>query len=188
MACSNLILERVIEKLKNDIAKGDLSGVEDNYRNGVECEKFLMEMISDCGASHIFRTPGSRSKFDVIAIENKQRGVIFHFIQVKSSGSKDNIKKYNDNLKSEMTKQARRLRKLAGIKVVDHSISWVRIYNPENGEKELVDITMIKCSAITREFYNRINPETRIIDIVQKKKALVKAKKAIAIAKKASNI
>ena len=176
MACSNLILEKVVEKIKSEIAKGELRGVEDNYRNGVDCERFLMKTIGDCGASHIFSTPGSHSKFDVIAIENKQRGVIFHFIQVKSSSSKDNITKYNDSLNSEMTKLARKIIKTSGIKVIDHSISWARIYNPQNDERKLVDITLIKSSDVTREFYNRINPQADIIDLPKRKNALAKAK------------
>lgn len=165
MACTNLILKKVVEKIKNEITKGELSGVEDNYRNGTDCEKFLMEIISDHVTNNVFCTPGSRSKFDVIAIENKQRGVIFHFIQVKSSGSKNNIKKYNGDLKSEMTKQANRLKKIAGIKVIGHSISWARIYNPQNGEKELVDISIIKGSTNARNFYEKLATETKVIKI-----------------------
>ena len=71
-----------------------------------------------------------------------------------------------------MTKQANKLKKIAGIKVIGHSISWARIYNPENGEKELVDITVIKSNAHTREFYIRLKAETKVITTDVRKKTL----------------
>ena len=202
MACTKLILKKVVEKIKNEITKGELSGVEDNYRNGTDCERFFMETISDYGISYVFCTPGSHSKFDVIAIENKQRGVIFHFIQVKSSENKDAAVKYSGTKtqKDELLKEAKWMKKQSEVpNIIGYSIGWARVFNPQDAgkKKELVDITLVEYdieemqTGKVLDFYTKICPKEKLIDISEKRKevlakAKVKAKKIYKYAEKQS--
>lgn len=200
MAYTYSYLKKVIEKLRNAIQKRQnnaqkgLTGIYDKATEGGKCEIFIENKIKKV-TKMVFHTPGSHSKFDVIAIENKQRGVIFHFIQVKSSENKDAAVKYSGTKtqKDELLKEAKWMKKQSEVpNIIGYSIGWARVFNPQDAgkKKELVDITLIEYDIEDmrirkiRDFYTKICPKEKLIDISDaKKKALERAKKAIAKAK-----
>ena len=194
MAYTYSYLNKVIEKLRNAIqnrqnnAQKGLTGIYDNVTEGGKCEIFIENKIKKV-TKKVFRTPGSHSKFDVIAIENRQNGIILHFIQVKSSENKDAATKYSGTKtqKDELLKEADWMKKQSEVpNIIGYSIGWARVFNPQDAgknNKNLVDITLIEYDieemqiGKVLDFYTKICPKDKLIDISEKRKeALAKAK------------
>lgn len=205
MAYTYSYLNKIIEKLRNAIqdrqnnAQKGLTGIYDKATEGGKCEIFIENKIKKV-TKKVFHTPGSHSKFDVIAIENKQRGVIFHFIQVKSSENKDAAVKYSGTKtqKDELLKEAKWMKKQSEVpNIIGYSIGWARVFNPQDAgkKKELVDITLIEYDIEDMrigkilDFYSQICPKEKLIDISEKRKeAMAKARdRAIEAKKKLKN-
>lgn len=208
MAYTYSYLNKIIEKLRNAILerqgnriKKGMAGLYDKKTEGTKCEKTIETKIKKV-TKKVFCTPGSFSKFDVIAIENKQRGIIFHFIQVKSSENKDAATKYSGTKtqKDELLKEADWIKEQSEVKnIIGYSIGWARVFNPQDAgkKKNLVDITLVEYdieemqTGKILDFYTKICPEDKLIDSSEKRKealakAKVKAKKIYKYAEKQS--
>lgn len=71
-------LEKIKDNLIDDIKKiirknKGLAGTENNSKNGIECEIYVENVINEKINCVTFRTPRSKTCFDVIAIENRQK-------------------------------------------------------------------------------------------------------------------